>query len=404
MLLALKQFIGLSEISTFEEKAINVSSFIFSCVFIFATVFNIVVGLHLNVILLTTVLSSVYIAVFYFCRFKRKYRLATPVIIFTTTLGLIASWFESDGIQGSTPFMLLGFVVYVTLITHGKVRITSIAFLGFVTAACIAIEILFPDLVTPYESPEQKYIDLISGIVVGFVALSIAASVIMNVLYRQQRELESERIRADHLLQNIMPYEIAKILKINPRQVIAHKHKNVAVGFIDIVGFTQYASDSDPKQVVEFLNDVFSDVDKKVMEYGLEKIKTIGDAYMVVGSMTHPVEDPVQRMVHLFEDLLHSWRINPALRTREQNQHFSCRMGIHFGPLVAGVIGKHKYAFDVWGDTVNLASRLEMHGEENQIHISKEAYEELEDTSGFWGPIETDIKGLGSLLTYSKKI
>lgn len=397
-----QKFAGMLERSSFEAKAVSVSALILAVLFSFATAVNFVLGLSEFLSVTTLLYSFCFWVIFYVSRFQHRYRLATPFLVGLTSIGFVVSWFTSNGIRGSTPMVLLAFIVYLVMITHGKPRFFYLSFLAVLIVSSILGEYLHPEWVTPYASTEEEFFDLVAGLVIGFTGVSFGATLIMNVYYRQQRELESERIRSDHLLQNIMPYEIAKLLKINPRQVIAQKHPKVAVGFIDIVGFTQYAAESDPHAVVDFLNDVFSEVDRKVIDYDLEKIKTIGDAYMVVGGMTHPVENPVQRMVELFESLVQEWSLRESLTS--EFPKFSCRMGIHFGPLVAGVIGKHKYAFDVWGDTVNLASRLEMHGEENQIHISQSAFSELQDPAGFIGPLQTEIKGLGILRTYSKPV
>lgn len=209
------------------------------------------------------------------------------------------------------------------------------------------------------------------------------------------RVLEQERERADRLLLNILPAPIAWRLKRDPT-TIAQSHAAITVLFADIVDFTRLSTGADPAAIVNVLNDVFSDFDDLADRYRLEKIKTIGDAYMVVGGLPQPRPDHVEAVVNFAIDILgvagryHAWNGEPIC----------LRVGIHTGPVVAGVIGRRKFIYDLWGDTVNTASRMESLGLSNTIQVTEDVRQQLNDRYEFAprGPIE--VKGKGSMMTY----
>ena len=187
-----------------------------------------------------------------------------------------------------------------------------------------------------------------------------------NVTIAQMHE-ESER-----LLLNILPKPIATRLK-HGEKTIADSFDNVTVLFADIVGFTQLSARTTPQELVEMLDAIFSDFDALAEKFGLEKIKTIGDCYMIVGGIPTPRADhalAVCRMALEMRDAVR--RLSDAAGANLQ-----IRIGVHTGAVVAGVIGKKKFAYDLWGDTVNTASRMESHGEAGRVHVSEAVYNEL---------------------------
>ncbi|MCB9785717.1 MAG: adenylate/guanylate cyclase domain-containing protein [Deltaproteobacteria bacterium] len=171
---------------------------------------------------------------------------------------------------------------------------------------------------------------------------------------------ESER-----LLLNVLPREIAMRLR-GGEEAIADAHAAVSILFADIVGFTQLATRIDPVELVGLLNRIFTEFDELAERHGLEKIKTIGDAYMVVGGLPEPRDDHAQAVARLALEM----RSALAELGRQHGAPLDVRMGIHTGPVVAGVIGRSKFSYDLWGDAVNIASRLESHGESGRIQIS----------------------------------
>ena len=205
----------------------------------------------------------------------------------------------------------------------------------------------------------------------------------------------SERAKADGLLLNILPRKTAQLLKLRPG-VIAEEYDKASVLFADIVDFTRYSSAVGPDQLATKLNDIFFRFDELTNRHGLEKIKTIGDAYMVVGGVPEPKANHTQAIADLALDMLSTIK---EIK-REGGDSFSLRIGIHTGPVVAGVIGKYKFAYDLWGDTVNVASRMESTGTANTIQVTDAVYRTLRDKYQFSERGTVDIKGKGAMVTY----
>lgn len=212
-------------------------------------------------------------------------------------------------------------------------------------------------------------------------------------------QIERYRKQADDLLLNILPEPIARRLK-NNEETIADQYDDVTILFADIVNFTTMSSGVEPVEVVNKLNEIFSDFDALAVKYGLEKIKTIGDAYMVVGGLPEPVIDHCQAAVEFAVEMLktieqhHSWTGEPM----------RIRIGINSGPVVAGVIGQQKFTYDLWGDTVNVASRMESNGLSNEIQVTQSVKDKLDGQYVFdsRGPIK--VKGKGEMMTYLLRV
>lgn len=215
----------------------------------------------------------------------------------------------------------------------------------------------------------------------------------------QEREymaqLEIERVKSDQLLQNIFPYEIAERLKMG-EQTIADNFESVTVLFSDIVSFTQLSSEIPPIDLVRLLNEIFSEFDRLAEEFGLEKIKTIGDGYMVVGGV------PVGRTNHAESVARMAIAMRETIKKFESPRGgpFNLRIGISSGPVVAGVIGRYKFAYDLWGDTVNVAKRMEEKSINGEIHISEETFKLLNGSFNIEKRDMQDIKGKGEMQTY----
>lgn len=204
--------------------------------------------------------------------------------------------------------------------------------------------------------------------------------------------------QSERLLLNILPRPIAEQLKQNP-DIIAESFAEVTVLFADIVNFTKLAETQPAAKTVDFLNQVFSRFDRLAENYGLEKIKTIGDAYMVAAGLPQPQENHVLAVAAMAVEMQNTL----AEFNAQAGQDISLRIGIHTGPVVAGVIGLKKFAYDLWGDTVNTASRMESHGVPNGIQVSEITYQRLKESGASYefrsrGPIV--IKGKGAMVTY----
>ena len=215
-------------------------------------------------------------------------------------------------------------------------------------------------------------------------------------IQKQQLIVEEARNRAHSLLLNILPVSIAERLE-KGETTIAERFDSVSVVFIDVSGFTSLAGRTEPEVLVTMLDEMFSRFDELAEEFRLEKIKTIGDAYMVVGGLPERSDDHAERAARM------SLAAIRAVRGIAEEFHLAdlnVRCGIHTGAVVAGVIGKKKFAYDLWGDTVNIASRMESHGERGKVHVSESVHGVLKDSFSFEARGVRTIKGKGEMMTY----
>ena len=193
-----------------------------------------------------------------------------------------------------------------------------------------------------------------------------------KVLVEKNKLIEEERERSDDLLKNILPANIAEELKESGKAK-AQRYENATVMFSDFKNFTKISEQLSPEDLVKELDICFRGFDQIISQYDVEKIKTIGDAYMVASGLTDRYSVPVDiikaamDMQEFLEDLKKE-------KIRQGLPYFEARIGIHSGPVVAGVVGLNKFAYDIWGDTVNIAARMEANCEPGQINISEETY------------------------------
>ncbi|MBX7135691.1 MAG: adenylate/guanylate cyclase domain-containing protein [Fimbriimonadaceae bacterium] len=280
-----------------------------------------------------------------------------------------------------------------TTYTLGRFR------LPFAIAAGLGILVMNIVLVTNLHPMEPKQL-------VGAIMMPISLNVVMIVAtyineryvrreFLFHRLLDEEKQKSEEVLIRVLPEAIAARLRSAPG-AIADEHKSATVLFADIVDFTPYASQANPDEVVAFLNDIFSRFDHLVEKHGLEKIKTVGDAYMVAGGLPVHQDHHGAAVADLALDMLEEvgkMRFTDGTPVR-------LRIGLHTGPLVAGVIGTKKLLYDLWGDTVNTASRMESHSLPGQIQVTDSVVELLGDQFVFEQRGEVDIKGKGLMPTY----
>ncbi|MEM9770137.1 MAG: PAS domain S-box protein [Cyanobacteria bacterium P01_D01_bin.73] len=218
-----------------------------------------------------------------------------------------------------------------------------------------------------------------------------------NITERKMAEeaLFAEQEKADRLLLNILPRPVAESLK-QGEGTLAQMYDEATILFADLVGFTHLSAQMRPIELVNMLNLIFSTFDHLAEYHGLEKIKTVCDEYMVVGGLPLPMKDHVKAVAHLALDM----QIAIQEYKSPDGEPFQIRIGINTGSVVAGVIGIKKFAYDLWGDTVNIASRMESHGEAGRIQVTQAVYEVLKDDFRFEDRGVIDIKGRGKMATY----
>ncbi|MFL6452098.1 MAG: adenylate/guanylate cyclase domain-containing protein [Bryobacteraceae bacterium] len=208
-------------------------------------------------------------------------------------------------------------------------------------------------------------------------------------------ELARKNEESERLLLNILPASIADRLKRGDR-IIADACSATSILFADIVGFTDLSSRMPASEVVELLSDLISEFDRLAEKHGVQKIKTIGDAYMAVAGLPDARPDHADAAIRLAMDMLDA----VARRKTRDGRSLQLRIGINSGPVVAGVIGTHKFAYDIWGDAVNTASRMESHGEPGRVQVTEATYDLLKDEYAFESRGAIFVKGKGLMSTY----
>ncbi len=254
----------------------------------------------------------------------------------------------------------------------------------------------------------QPYVRLTNhlsqGVIIGFFVLNIGTVssitfVLLHYFVGQKelayRLLRIEQDRSENLLLNILPRDIGNRLKSGER-IIADHYPSVSILFADLVGFTPLTNLLSPNEMVELLNEIYSHFDSLIEKHGAEKIRTIGDNYMIAAGLPRPRPDHAQVLARLALEM-NAYIVGlPPVGDRS----LAFRIGINSGPVIAGVIGRKKFAYDVWGDTVNTASRMESQGVPGKIQITQATYELLKDDFVFeiCGPV--DVKGKGHMETW----
>lgn len=282
------------------------------------------------------------------------------------------------------PEELLGKVIWEVLSDLNGSKIDQ----EFHTAVSQQISVNFEE----FYAPLGRWIE-----VRAFPSYEGLSAFIHDITIRRVMEeaLRYQQEQAERLLSNTLPAPIAKRLKLQ-EDAIADSFEEVTILFADLVNFTQWASEITPTALVSYLNEIFSSFDELTEKHGLEKIKTIGDAYMVAGGLPIPSDDHTQAIAEMGLDMLRAI----AQFNAKHGTNLNLCVGINTGPVVAGVIGTKKFSYDLWGDTVNLASRMESHGLPGRIQVTETSYQRLQNLYSFEERGLIAIKGKGLMKTY----
>ena len=244
----------------------------------------------------------------------------------------------------------------------------------------------------------QPYVRLTNNLsptlVVFFFAMNLIAvgSLVFMMVFYFVNQKNIFQQKSESLLLNILPKEIAAILK-NQSRTIADYYEEASVLFADMVGFTPLSAQLPPVEMVELLNEVFSFFDSLLDKYGVEKIRTIGDSYMVASGVPRGRPDHAQALARMALDM----RDYISTHTFRNGQRVSFRIGINSGSMIAGVIGRRKFVYDVWGDAVNIASRMESHGLGNAVQITQTTYELIKNDFVCEPRGTVNVKGKGEM-------
>jgi class 3 adenylate cyclase len=339
------------------------------------------------------VIVPVFIAcgVFQLARGYPRWHGASSVVALLVLMGCVAG----IGLAGGTPGreLYLASATWVPIFGVGA-RVSVRAALLSVLAGVLLIEGLC--LVAGADRRTIAFIALnASAVGFGTFLSALVVEAGARAQYLQRRVIDAERARSERLLLNVLPAPIAHRLKSAP-SVIAESVPSVTVLFADVVGFTSLSARLSPPELVTRLNELFTEFDRLAEEHGVEKIKTIGDAYMAVaGAPTATLRDP-----HAVADLALAMLERVRAFSTRSSEPLELRIGIHTGAAVAGVIGTKKFAYDLWGETVNTASRMESHGLPGRIQVSEATVRALGDRYAFEVRGEIDVKGIGRARTW----
>ena len=290
-------------------------------------------------------------------------------------------------------FLVSASLVVLVLGIERIVLASTIVALG--VAETIALELLVPND-RGLGPPWTLTVGFVSSAIVSAVMVVATIWYAMREIDRAEKAMEAEYQRSESLLANILPASIARRLKDPTRNIIADKYDDASILFADIAGYTKRASDTTPTELVRFLDTLYTDLDALVDRHGLEKIKTSGDSYMVVSGVPQPRQDHVEALAGLALDMADA----VADLKDPQGRAVPLRIGLAAGPVVAGVVGSRKFFYDVWGDAVNVASRMESTDVEGRIQVPQSVYERLKDDYVLEERGDIDVKGKGLMHTW----
>ena len=289
------------------------------------------------------------------------------------------------GLAASGMVILYGILAVLGALIVLSVRNALWTFLAF--AVTVILAVVLPNWIEPLTVNDAGDAGIAINTIVatGFVFAGMAYFV------RQRDRFQRE---SDDLLHNILPHEIATRLKAN-NTIIADAYESASVLFADMVGFTPLSASMSPPELIELLNDVFASFDGFVEDLGLEKIRTVGDEYMVAAGIPDARSDHAHAIAEL------ALRIRDHTETNQFDGHdIKMRIGINSGPLVAGVVGTHKFSYDLWGDVVNVASRMETECIPGSIQVTETTYELIRDAFVCEPRGVVSVKGKGDMSTF----
>lgn len=329
------------------------------------------------------------------------------LFIFLGSFGVTWTLFFTGGFTSGT-------LVWYTVLPIASLLLINKKSSYIWTAVCMALVTMFGVLKIldiplenqiPLEHLHVFNLSAISGVVLMLFLIALIFETTRENAFKQLRSknelLSLEKKRSDDLLLNILPEEVAKELKERGKSE-PKLFDNTTVLFTDFKEFTVTSEHLSPKELVHDLNNCFSAFDKIMQKYDIEKIKTIGDAYLAVGGLPTPNYTHTKDVVKAALEIREFIRKGKAKKIAQNLPYFEIRVGIHTGPVVAGIVGVKKFQYDIWGDTVNTASRIESNGEAGRINISQSTYELLKDDPDFLFDIRGKIeaKGKGKINMY----
>lgn len=347
-------------------------------------------GWHLAVI--NIVMGVLFLGIPLLVKFGELVAPLSFVVIAYTSVFFV-TWNVGTGSGMQFYFLAAASIVVLVLGIERIALAGALAILGAVLA--IILELNVPND-TGAQPPWTLSVGFISSVLSASLMAFATVWFALREIGRAEAALEMEYERSERLLANILPASVAARLKDPERDMIADRYDDASILFADIAGFTERASQTTPSDLVEFLDRLYTEFDLLVDRHGLEKIKTTGDSYMVVSGVPQPRADHLQALAALALDMAAA----VAQLRDPEGRPVPIRIGLAAGPVVAGVVGARRFFYDVWGDAVNVASRMESTDTAGKIQVPEEVYQRLRDGFVLEERGEIDIKGKGPMRTW----
>lgn len=317
---------------------------------------------------------------------------------FSSVAILFVTFYSIEFTLDSYNFVFLSTIIFLQFFLFSVAEKGHIVIFTVITIFCFVGAIIWQDLhLHPLIPVAERLLDAQRwNSLIGISFLStVFGSYAFSTIHNAEQAVAREKEKTEQLLLNILPQAVAERFK-NDQSFLAEGYPSVSVLFADIVGFTRFSEKAAPGNIVKFLNEVFSKFDTLTEAFGLEKIKTIGDAYMVAGGVPTPSDNHLQRVCRM------AIKIQEVIKEIKSpdGEPVRMRIGISTGPVTAGVIGVKKFIYDLWGDTVNTASRMESLGEGGSIQITGDVYELIKNEFDCKARGTIQVKGKGAMTTY----
>jgi adenylate cyclase len=374
-------------------RVLTVTTRIGAVISVFFGIQGLIVGQDIVWIAMLNLASG---AIFLLIPLLYRFGEVVPALVFftlSTTSITVVCWHLGTG-SGLLFYYLVAAIIMVLILGVDHLVLAS------VIAAILAATVIALEMLVPYNTGVQPDWSFRLGFILTVVsAWGMVVAVVwyaLREIRRARNAMEAEYDRSEKLLTNILPATIAERLKDPSRNIIADKYDDASILFADIAGYTKRASDTTASELVRFLDRLYTDLDALVDRHGLEKVKTSGDSYMVVSGVPQPRDDHMEALACLALDITDA----VAELKDPQGREVPLRVGLAAGPVVAGVVGARKFFYDVWGDAVNVAARMETTDVEGRIQVPQNVYERLKHAFVLEERGEVDIKGKGLMHTW----
>ena len=382
----------LSERASRRRRVLDVTAMISAAISAFFGIQGLLIGQDWWVTALNLGSAAIFVMIPRLCGMGE---LVAPVVFFVISYFTITVLCVYLGTGSGLQFYFV-VAAAIVLVILGSDHIVLASILAAIGAATVVLLEFFVPNDTGTQPPWAFKVSFTLTVITAWILVVATIWFALRELRRTREAMEAEYERSEQLLTNILPASIAERLKDPSRNIIADKYDDASILFADIADYTKRASDTTPSDLVRFLDRLYTDLDLLVDKHGLEKVKTSGDSYMVVSGVPEPRPDHIEALACLALDMAEA-----VADLKDPNgRAVPLRIGLAAGPVVAGVVGARKFFYDVWGDAVNVASRMETTDVEGRIQVPQDVYERLNHDFVLEERGGVDIKGKGVMHTW----